>query len=286
MPRSTRYAGVILLAAATAVAAGVANKASEKPTVPLEQPTEGQTRPCPGCNETIPVTAVFCPKCGRYLPDAKPETIACPSCGAVIPAAKINCPKCGGYTKMTGAPETAATVGTTPAESSPTTPAAAPPKTPKSPQIHGIVRGAAMTYEGSKCGGGWVALGGLTKDKLLIACGLGYQSYPNASSVPLFITARFDFAPWTIAPGLFFDGGYNICKLKSPSLDASGLCFGCGLSLNIHTGKAAGLCLDAGAKYEMSKKYYYYLYPNGAVLGPYESSTGYLLYTGGAGLFF
>lgn len=287
MPRTALFTAVVLLAAATAFAAGAESKSSP-PNAASEQPTEGQTRACPGCGETIPVTAVFCPKCGRYLPDAKPATIACPSCSAVIPAAKISCPRCGAYTK-TASPATPAG-GTTATPPSTTTPATANPATPAPAKksgsgLHGILRGGAMVYNEATCGGGWFGLGGLTKDKILLAAGFGYESYPNAAGVPLFVTARFDFVPWVFAPGLYFDAGYCIRKLKSISKDASGLLFGSGLSLNIHTGSAAGLCLDGGARYEMSKKYYIYYYTNGTSQAV-EASDGYLFLTAGAGVFF
>lgn len=292
MPRPICIVITVAAIAAAVFAANVAPPSSQTPasteTAVIEQPTEGQTRACPGCGETIPVTAVFCPKCGRYLPDAKPATIACPSCGAVIPAAKITCPKCGAYTKT--ASPTAPASGTTAAPSSTTNPATANPATAAPEKksgsgLHGVLRGTALKHKEFTSGGGWFALGGLTKDNILLAGGFGYESYPNASGVPLFVTARFDFAPWVVAPGLYFDAGYCIRKLKSISKDASGLLFGSGLSLNIHAGSAAGLCIDGGARYEMSKKYYIRNYSNGTIQ-TVEASDGFVLITAGAGLFF
>jgi len=45
--------------------------AAEGTGTPAAAEAQEETRVCPGCGATIPVTAGFCPQCRRYLPDAK-----------------------------------------------------------------------------------------------------------------------------------------------------------------------------------------------------------------------
>jgi hypothetical protein len=60
-------------------------------------------KPCPNCNASVPVAAMFCTSCGYSFQAApaapvappRPATQICPHCQAEAPATSAFCPNCG-----------------------------------------------------------------------------------------------------------------------------------------------------------------------------------------------
>ena len=257
----------------------LAAAATAFPAVPSAEDNAGEeeeTRVCPGCGEVIPASSVFCPECKRYLPDAKVKTATCPECGAEVIWTMTICPECGAYIKeneprtTSGAADEAA-------------PVISKPEYKK--RFSGRFRAGAMTTEGYTVPGGAVVLGARISEEVAVGGGLGYQSYPNASSVPLFFAARAFFFPGVIEPSVFGEVGYNIAKLKN-SWDASGFLVGVGLGLDILFYRGFGWTLDAGGRMEASKEYYYYIYPNGQTSPVYNRAVQDIYFIAGSGLTF
>lgn len=240
----------------------------------------GETRVCPGCAEVIPASSVFCPECGRYLPDAKVKTATCPECGAAVVWTETLCPKCGAYVKVNQPP-----VNIPEPERPPPPPSRPEWKT----RFSGRFRAGAMMTEGYSVPGGAVVLGARISEEVAVGGGLGYQSYPNASSVPLFFAARAFFLPGTIEPSVFGEIGYNVATLKeswSGAHDASGFLVGVGLGLDIIFNRGFGWTLDAGGRMESSKEYYRYIGSNGEMSPVYSRSIQDIYFVVGSGMTF
>lgn len=268
--------GMRMLAVALAALAAWSAVGAVAATAEVE--TEG-TRVCPGCGTEIPATAVFCPNCHRYLPDAKLATKKCPGCGADVLAADKLCPECGALMREPVAKARAAE-----AEGR-----AAPSRPEWKTRFSGRFRAGAMVTEGYTVPGGAVVLGARVSEEIAVGGGLGYQSYPNGSSVPLFFAARAFFFPGVIEPSVFGEVGYNVAKLKSSrpgSDDASGFLVGVGLGLDILFYRGFGWTLDAGGRMEMSKEYYWYIYSNGEMSPVHSRSTQDIYFVAGSGMTF
>jgi predicted RNA-binding Zn-ribbon protein involved in translation (DUF1610 family) len=265
---------VVLVGAVTALPAAV-SAADE--TAPNEQE---ETRICPGCGETIPASSVFCPNCHRYLPDAKAKKAICPECGAEVVWPETICPKCGAYVKGNKPPIKIAEPEERP-------PAAYRPEWKT--RFSGRLRAGAMITEGHTVPGGAVILGARISEEVAVGGGLGYQSYPNATSVPLFLSARAFFFPAVIEPSVFGEIGYNVAKLKESwpgADDASGFLVGVGLGLDIVFYRGFGWTLDAGGRMEMSKEYYRYINSIGEMSPVYSRSTQDIYFVVGSGMTF
>ena len=263
----------VALAALTALSAVTAYAATD------EGEAE-ETRICPGCGEEIPATSIFCPDCHRYFPDAKVKMVTCPDCGAEAVWTTTICPKCGAYLKEIKPRTTSGAVdGQTRALSKPE----------YKKRFSGRVRAGAMTTEGYTVPGGAVVLGARISEEVAVGGGFGYQSYPNASSVPLFLMARAFFASGVIEPSVFGEFGYNIAQLKNSwpgATNASGLLVGVGLGLDIVFFRGFGWTLDAGGRLETSKKYYRYVYSNGGMSPVYSESIQEIYFIAGSGVTF
>lgn len=266
----------IILAVVGVVAAFAAPAVAEEGAAGGEE-----TRVCPGCAEVIPASSVFCPECKRYLPDAKAKTATCPDCGADVVWTETLCPKCGAYVKAYKPPIKIAE------------PEKPPPPARSRPEwktrFSGRFRAGAMMTEGYTVPGGAVVLGARISEEVAVGGGLGYQSYPNASSVPLFFAARAFFFPGTIEPSVFGEIGYNVAKLKESwagAEDASGFLVGVGLGLDIVFYRGFGWTLDAGGRMESSKEYYRYVSPSGGMSPVYSRSVQDIYFVVGSGMTF
>lgn len=67
--------------------------------------SDGSTRACPFCAETVKRDAVVCRYCGRDLPAcAPPDPLYCPKCGSsqvyLDYSGKTYCPQCGKYVRL------------------------------------------------------------------------------------------------------------------------------------------------------------------------------------------
>jgi hypothetical protein len=240
-----------------------------------------ETRVCPGCGAVIPASSVFCPECDRYLPDAKVKTATCPECGAAVVWPETICPKCGAYVGENRPP-----IKTAEPEERPP---AKPPRPEWKTRFCGRFRVGTMMTEGYTVPGGAVVLGARISEEVAVGGGLGYQSYPNASSVPLFFAARAFFLPGTIEPSVFGEIGYNVATLKesvSGKHDASGFLVGVGLGLDIVFDRGFGWTLDAGGRMESSKEYYWYIGSNGEMSPVYSRSIQDIYFVVGSGMTF
>jgi hypothetical protein len=206
--------------------------------------------------------------------------VTCPECGAEVVATETICPKCGAIIKRTPPRTTAAEPETQ-----------APPayRPVRDTRFSGRFRAGAMVTEGHTVPSGAVILGARFSDEVAVGGGLGYQSYPNATSVPLFLTARAFFNSGVIEPAVFGEVGYNIAKLKESwpgAYNASGFLVGVGLGLDIVFYRGFGWTLDVGGRMEMSKEYYRYANSQGELSPVYDRSVQDIYFVGGSGMTF
>lgn len=211
---------------AVALAALVAGSAVAAAAATAEVETE-ETRICPGCGEEIPVTAVFCPNCHWYLPDAKIGT------EAVQPAEEV-----------------AALAGDEPARR----------------RFAGRVKGGVLVGSGMTNAGVWILAGLRATDLIVIGLGFGYQDYPNGNSFPICAVFRANLTRGKIAPTVYAEVGYNKAKFESSFTggeDPSGPVIGVGGGLDVLGRAGVGLAFEAGARFESSKEFWKYYYPGG-----------------------
>ncbi len=226
MLRGMRLFAVALaaVAALSAVAGGQATGEGE----------EEETRICPGCGAEIPATAVFCPSCHRYLPDA-------------IPGAKAK----------TEATEVAVLPGDEPARR----------------RFASRVKGGVLVGSGMTNAGVWALVGLRATDLIVIGLGFGYQDYPNGNSFPICAAFRVNLTRGKIAPIVYAEVGYNKAKFEQSFTggeDPSGPVIAVGGGLDVLGRAGVGLAFEAGARFESSKEFWKYYYPGGYV-GPVMS---------------
>ncbi len=252
-----------VVACAILVGASIAAAASEEGAAE-------ETRVCPGCGADIPASAVFCPECHRYLPDAKARTIKCPECGSDVLATNRLCPECGALLKEPaitgegGEPKVAAEAGEGSLRRG----------------IGGRFKAGTMTGQGFTAVGGWFTLGSRVTDEVFLGGGLGYQDYPNGTSVPLFLAGRAYMSSGRFVPLIYGDVGYNIARLKQSwagAYDVSGFMVDFGVGLDVLFVKNIGWTIEGGGKWEVSKEYYRYLLVGGGMT-PVSNRTENLIY--------
>ncbi len=250
--------------------------------VAVAAPGEGQaeeTRICPGCGDEIAATEVFCPSCGRYLPDAKLPTKTCPSCGVEVRATHKLCPACGGLMREPVTTETA--LG----------PEAAADAEEASPgrRIGGRFKAGTMSGQGFTSVGGWFTLGSRVTKEVFIGGGVGYQDYPNGTSVPLFLAGRAGMASGHFVPVVYADVGYNIARLKQSwagAYNVSGFMVDFGVGLDVLFVKNVGWTIEGGAKWEVSKEYYRYLLVGGGMTPVSDRTENYIYLQAASGFVF
>lgn len=263
---------------AVALAALVAGSAVAAAAATAEVETE-ETRICPGCGAEIPASAVFCPNCHRYLPDAKVRTKACPGCGAVVLATYKLCPKCGVLLR-----EPVIT-----SEGGESEVIAEGEKAPSRRRIGGRFKAGTMTGEGFTSVGGWFTLGSRVTKEVFVGGGFGYQDYPNGTSVPLFLAARAYMASGHFVPLVYGDVGYNIARLKQSWAGAhnvSGIMVDFGVGLDVLFVKTFGWTIEGGAKWEVSKEYYRYLLVGGGMTPVSNRTENYIYLQAASGFVF
>lgn len=209
---------------AVALAALVAGSAVAAVAAPGEGRAE-ETRICPGCGAEIPVTAVFCPSCHRYLPDAKVGTEA--------GRAAID--------------------------------AAVPRKDEPARRLISVrLKGGILAGSGMTKAGGWLFVGFRVADKVALGGGFGYQDYPNGTSYPISISVRASLMSGKIAPIVYGDIGYNKGQFKTVypgGPDPSGVFLSLGGGIDILNRYGIGLTLEAGGRFEDSIEYWGYYFP-------------------------
>ncbi len=218
---------------AVALAALAAWSAVTAVAATAEVETE-ETRICPGCGAEIAVTAVFCPNCHRYLPDA-------------IPGAKAK-------------PE-ANEVGVLPGDE------------PARRRFAGRVKGGVLAGSGMTNAGVWALAGLRATDLIVIGLGFGYQNYPNGNSFPICAAFRANLTRGKIAPIVYAEVGYNKAKFEQSFTggeDPSGPVIAVGGGLDVLGRAGVGLAFEVGARFESSKEFWRYYYPGG-YLGPVMS---------------
>jgi hypothetical protein len=216
--------GMRLFAVALAAAAALPAVADAAATDEVE--TE-ETRICPGCGEEIPVTAVFCPNCHWYLPDAKVGT------KAVRPATDV---------------------------------AVLPSDEPARRRFAGRVKGGVLAGSDMTNAGVWILTGLRATDLVVIGLGFGYQNYPNGNSFPICAVFRANLTRGKIAPIVYAEVGYNKATFDrsfTGGEDPSGPVIGVGGGLDILGATGVGLAFEAGARFESSKEFWKYYYPGG-----------------------
>jgi hypothetical protein len=266
--RLCAVACAILIAASAVAAAPAAD----------EGPAE-ETRICPGCGAEIPASAVFCPNCHRYLPDAKAGTIKCPGCGADVLATNRLCPECGALLREP------ASAG----EGGPSGNGATADERSSLRRIGGRFKAGTMTAQGFTSVGGWFTLGSRVSDEVFLGGGFGYQDYPNGTSVPLFLAGRAYMSSGHFVPLIYGDVGYNIANLKqswSGAHDVSGFMVDCGLGLDVLFVKTIGWTIEGGGKWEVSKEYYRYLLVGGGMTPVSSRSDNFIYLQAASGFVF
>jgi hypothetical protein len=222
MLRGMRLCAVAILIAASAVAAAASEEGAAE-----------ETRICPGCGAEIPASAVFCPYCHRYLPDAK----------------------VGGETRPR-VREVKQGRGTASGRR----------------WFSGAVVGSFMTGSESTTASAILASFGFrTSDSFAIGPGVGFQNYENATSIPIFLSMRYNFSPGQVSPIGYGRVGYNKATFKEIGYpftgeeDPSGMFFGVGGGVDVVTAAGFGLTLEVGGRVEVTYRYIVYIYPGGRV---------------------
>lgn len=110
-----------------------------------------------------------------------------------------------------------------------------------------------------------LTLGRRPKRQVIVGGGVGYEVYPNASSIPLYFLVRYSFFDNPSTPYIYGNAGYGISHLNSNfggENDSSGVLFGFGGGGSFLGPTGLGLEIDAGLRIEASKYYWRYIYPN------------------------
>lgn len=214
--------------------AGVVTAALAAPALADEGSAgDEETRVCPGCGEVIPASSVFCPECKRYLPDAKIEG-----------------------EKPRNERAKAKVIVAEPA---------------RRRWAGNVLAGGMAGSESTTVFGLWTNLGIRVADLTVLGPGVGYQSYKNGGSVPIYFGLR-RYLSRSMVPGLvYFRLGYNKAWLKDVGFpftgdeDPSGMFFGGGVGADFLSSNGAGFTLEFGGRAEITNMFYVFIYPGGRV---------------------
>ena len=209
---------------AVALAALVAGSVVAAAAATDEAQTE-ETRICPGCGAEIPASAVFCPNCRRYQPDAKVGTEA-------------------------GRAATDAAVSRT--------------DEPARRLVNVRVKGGMLAGSDMTNAGVWALAGLRAADLIVVGLGFCYQDYPNGKSCPISVSVRASLTSGKIAPIVYGDVGYNKGQFKTVypgGPDPSGVFVDLGGGIDILNKDGIGFTLEAGVRFEDSVQYWGYYFP-------------------------
>jgi ribosomal protein L40E len=224
--------------------------ASAVAAVAADEGQAEETRICPGCGAEIPVTAVFCPNCHRYLPDAKVVTEAEPAAADA---------------------------------------AASRTDEPARRLVTARLKGGILAGSGATIGGGWLFVGLRVAEKVALGGGFGYQDYPNGKSYPISLSVRANLTSGKIAPLIYGDIGYNKAQFKvvyPGGPDPSGVLLGFGGGIDILHKAGVGLTLEAGVRFEDSVEYWGYYFPGTGIYKYFVRDKTFSYFQFGAGIVF
>jgi hypothetical protein len=202
-----------------------------------------ETQKCPQCGYENKAGLKYCVACGAPLDSDAAEWKSCPRCGRKVRAESDFCSGCN-YSFV------------------------AEKRIKKDSVRTGFVGTAkfgllSLTGGGGNPPGFYVTFGKFVSDQISTNGGLGYESWPNGYSVPLFFRFKMHFLSGSISPTIYADVGYHISKLKDYYIsdDASGVVVAFGGGADFYVAESFALSGEAGYEGRTTKVYTYY-YPD------------------------
>ena len=114
-------------------------------------------------------------------------------------------------------------------------------------------------------------------DDTCLGFGVGYDKYPNAWTLPLFVDFRVDLIGGEASPFLFTDAGYALGWVNGLSgSDWGGIMINAGFGARMALSDMSSVIIEAGYKFQRTREYYYDWSGSNIVLHTREANLDFL----------